>query len=108
MSEVVDNSFLSIDRVIHEPARLLILTILSRVAAAEFTFLVSATGLSKGNLSSHLSKLEDAGYVSQTKTFRGKMPLTTVSITKEGSEKLKRYMKQMQSIIKRGPREALA
>jgi len=108
MSEAVDTGVLSIDRVIHEPARLLILTILSRVAGAEFKFLETATGLSKGNLSSHLSKLEDTGYVTQVKSFRGKTPLTTVSITRQGAEKLKKYQKQMQLIIKRGVREALA
>ncbi|HEU5401511.1 MAG TPA: transcriptional regulator [Terriglobales bacterium] len=108
MSESLDTGVLSVDRVIHEPARLLILTILSRVAGAEFKFLETATGLSKGNLSSHLSKLEDTGYVNQAKSFRGKIPLTTVSITREGSEKLKKYQKQMQLIIKRGLRQELA
>jgi DNA-binding transcriptional ArsR family regulator len=105
MNQGTETDILRVDRVIHEPARLLILTILSRVAAAEFKFLETASGLSKGNLSSHLSKLEDEGYVIQTKSFRGKIPLTTVAITKEGTGRLKEYQKQMRRLIERGLRE---
>ena len=65
-----------LDRLIHEPARLLIVTILSSVESADFLFLQRETGLTKGNLSAHLSKLEDAGYVKIQKTFKGKLPLT--------------------------------
>jgi DNA-binding transcriptional ArsR family regulator len=90
---------LAIDRVIHEPARLLILTVLSKVAAAEFRFLETTTGLTKGNLSSHLSKLEIAGYVVPTKSFRGKIPVTTISITKLGAKKLKEYQGKIRSLM---------
>ena len=65
-----------VDRLIHEPARLMIITILSTVESADFLFLERETGLTKGNLSSHLSKLESAGYVEIEKTYRGKIPLT--------------------------------
>jgi len=62
-----------VDRLIHEPARLLIVTILASVASADFLFLQRETGLTKGNLSAHLSKLEEARYVKIEKTFKGKL-----------------------------------
>lgn len=89
----------AIDRVVHEPARLVILTVLSRLKASDFKFLEKATGLSKGNLSSHLSKLEMAGYVAQSKSFRGKIPVTNISITKQGAQSLKAYQRQMKNLI---------
>ncbi len=69
-----------LDRLIHEPARLLIVTILSGVVSADFLFLQHETGLTKGNLSAHLSKLEEAGYVKIEKTFKGKLPLTVCKV----------------------------
>lgn len=89
-----------IDRIVHEPARLLILTILSAVTDAEFKYLQNATELSKGNLSSHLSKLEAAGYIEQTKSFRGKVPVTTVVITKQGLKSLKQYRTRMTALLR--------
>jgi DNA-binding MarR family transcriptional regulator len=89
-----------IDRIVHEPARLVILTILSAVADAEFKYLQNATGLSKGNLSSHLSKLEGACYIEQTKSFRGKVPVTTVAITKQGLKSLKQYRTRMTALLR--------
>ena len=70
---------LVLDRLVHEPGRLAILTVLSSVADADFTFLQRATGLTKGNLSSHLAKLEDAGLVAIEKRFIRKKPNTSVS-----------------------------
>ena len=72
---------LLLDRLIHEPARLAILTVLSSVEDADFTFLQRTTGLTKGNLSSHLTKLETAGLVQINKTFVGKRPNTKVALT---------------------------
>ena len=71
-------SLTELDRLIHEPARLLIVTILSTVESADFLFLERETELTKGNLSAHLSKLEEAGYVNIEKTYKGKLPLTVV------------------------------
>lgn len=82
-----------IDRVIHEPARLMIVALLSAVVEADFQYLHQATGLTKGNLSVHLSKLEEAGYVSIAKSFRGKYPLTICRLTDKGKEGLAMYRK---------------
>jgi DNA-binding MarR family transcriptional regulator len=92
-------SVTELDRLIHEPARLLIVTILSTVASADFLFLQRETGLTKGNLSAHLSKLEEAGYVKIEKTFKGKLPLTVCSLTADGQKALAQYRRQMQDFI---------
>lgn len=91
----------SLDRLIHEPARLLIVTILSSVASADFLFLQRETGLTRGNLSAHLSKLEEAGYVQIEKTFKGKLPLTICKLTFAGQKALKTYRRQLQSFMER-------
>ena len=89
----------TLDRLIHEPARLLIVTILASVASADFLFLQRETGLTKGNLSAHLSKLEEAGYVQIEKTFKGKLPLTICKLTGAGKSALKAYRQQLQEFI---------
>jgi DNA-binding transcriptional ArsR family regulator len=76
----------SLDRLVHEPARLAILTVLSACASADFLFLQGATGLTKGNLSSHLAKLEAAGLVQIDKRFVGKRPNTLVRLTRDGRD----------------------
>jgi DNA-binding transcriptional ArsR family regulator len=88
-----------LDRLIHEPARLLIVTILASVVSADFLFLQRETGLTKGNLSAHLSKLEDAGYVKIEKTFKGKLPLTVCKLTSSGKKALIQYRQQLQEFI---------
>lgn len=92
-------SLTELDRLIHEPARLLIVTILSSVESADFLFLQRETGLTKGNLSAHLSKLEEAGYTNINKTFKGKLPLTVCKLTKTGQQAFDRYRDQMQYFI---------
>jgi DNA-binding MarR family transcriptional regulator len=82
------------DRLIHEPARLAIMAVLSACESADFTYLLNSTGLSKGNLSAHLTKLEEAGYVAITKSFRGKFPNTTCSLTKPGRKAFHAYRRQ--------------
>ena len=82
------------DRLIHEPSRLAIMAVLSACESADFTFLLNATGLSKGNLSAHLSKLRDAGYVNITKGFKGNYPHTTCALTKDGRRAFDAYRKQ--------------
>jgi DNA-binding transcriptional ArsR family regulator len=88
-----------LDRLIHEPARLLIVTILSSVVSADFLFLQRETGLTKGNLSAHLSKLEEAGYVKIEKTFKGKLPLTICRLTSSGKKALIQYRQQLQEFM---------
>ena len=80
-----------VDRVVHEPARLAILTVLDACRDADFRLLMSATGLPPGNLSSHLTKLEDAGLIEITKTFRGKRPYTQVRVLPTGRDALRRH-----------------
>jgi DNA-binding transcriptional ArsR family regulator len=88
-----------LDRLIHEPARLLIVTILSTVASADFLFLQRETGLTKGNLSAHLSKLEEAGYVKIEKTFKGKLPLTVCKLSAAGKKALVQYRQQLRNFM---------
>jgi DNA-binding transcriptional ArsR family regulator len=73
-----------LDRTIHEPTRLAILTVLASCASADFLFLQRATGVTKGNLSSHLTKLEEAGLVEIEKRFVEKRPNTLVRLTEAG------------------------
>lgn len=94
-------SVTDLDRLIHEPARLLIVTILSAAASADFLFLQRETGLTRGNLSAHLSKLEEAGYVKIEKTFKGKLPLTVCKLTATGQKALKQYRQQLQEFIQK-------
>ena len=92
-------SVTELNRLVHEPARLLILTILSPVASADFLFLQRETGLTKGNLSAHLSKLEEAGYIKIEKTFKGKLPLTVCELTAAGKKALAQYRQQLQEFM---------
>jgi DNA-binding MarR family transcriptional regulator len=92
-----------IDRVVHEPARLLILSYLYVVESADFLFLLRQTNLTKGNLSSHLIKLEKAGYVNIEKKFTGKIPRTLLSLTKEGRKAFHEYSQRMKRIFKELP-----
>jgi DNA-binding transcriptional ArsR family regulator len=86
------------DRLVHEPARLAILTALSACDKADFVFLRSLTGLTKGNLSSHLAKLEQAGLVEIEKTFEGRQPITYVALSGEGRQVLKAYWKRFDQV----------
>jgi len=89
-----------LDRLVHEPARLSILTALSACKSADFLFLQRLTGLSKGNLSSHLSKLEEGGLVAIDKTFEGKIPKTTITLTAEGRKQLAHHWNDLERIRK--------
>ena len=86
----------ALNRLVHEPSRLAILTALSACDKADFLFLLNITGLTKGNLSSHLSKLEQAGLVAIEKKFEGKQPITYAMLTGEGKEALKEYWKRFE------------
>ncbi|WP_298404640.1 transcriptional regulator [uncultured Chloroflexus sp.] len=85
--------------VIHEPARLMIVALLYTVDSADFLFLQRETGLSKGNLSVHLAKLEQAGYVRIEKTYRGKSPLTLCSLTETGKEAFQYYWCSLHHLV---------
>jgi DNA-binding MarR family transcriptional regulator len=100
MSQLAEE--LVLDRLIHEPGRLAILTVLSSVTDADFVFLQRATGLTKGNLSSHLSKLEDAGLVAIEKRFVRKKPNTNVALTAEGRQRIDAHWKQLERLKQLG------
>jgi DNA-binding MarR family transcriptional regulator len=85
----------SVDRLIHEPARLAIMTNLFVVESANATYLLQQTGLTWGNLGSHLNKLEEAGYVAVAKGYQGRKPETTVSLTEQGRSALVQYRERL-------------
>ena len=93
-----EGSELVLDRLIHEPARLAILTMLSSVATADFVFLQRSTGLTQGNLSSHLTKLEKAGLVRIEKSFVGKRPNTSASLTPLGKQRTAAHWEQLERL----------
>lgn len=88
-----------LDRVIHEPARLLLMALLSSVESADFLFLLKESGLTKGNLSVHLSRLEEAGYLRVEKSFRGKIPHTEFRLTPKGKSAFDQYRKSLGPIV---------
>lgn len=90
---------LKVDRLIHEPARFLIMANLYIVESADFLFLMNQTALTFGNLSSHMSKLEKAGYISVKKQFLDKKPHTMLSLTKKGRKALEEYKKKMKEML---------
>ena len=92
-------TLVDIDQVIHAPARLTVLTYLYVVESVDFRFLKNVTGLTWGNLSSHVSKLEEAGYVAVEKEFRGKKPHTMLHLTDEGRAAFRAYKHSMQQVL---------
>ena len=88
-----------IDRIVHEPTRLMILAHLYIVESADFVFLLRQTGLTWGNLSSHLSKLESAGYVDIVKEFKGKKPHTMLRLTGKGRSAFQQYRQSMKQVL---------
>lgn len=88
-----------LDRLVHEPARFMILAHLYVVESADFLFIMRQTGLTYGNLSSHLSKLEVAGYVAVRKEFTGKKPHTLLEITPKGRAALLDYQRSMRQML---------
>ncbi|MFZ2259815.1 ArsR family transcriptional regulator [Luteococcus japonicus] len=97
-SDEVSTPDFAVDRLVHEPARLGILSVLEGQKEADFQFLQTVLGLTKGNLSSHLSKLEAAGLIRVTKVFQGKLPRTMQEITPAGRAALERHWEQMDAI----------
>ena len=87
------------DKIVHEPARLMLLSILSVLDQADFVSLHHLTGLTRGNLSTHMSRLEEAGYVQVEKTFVDRRPVTGLSITPEGRAALVAYRDKMRRFL---------
>ena len=88
-----------LDRLIHEPARLTIMLILDGVSEADFLYLQREGGFTQGNLSGHLTKLQDAGYVEIEKKFKGKVPLTVCRLTSDGKTAYTRYSERMRALF---------
>ena len=88
-----------LNRIIHEPARLLIMAHLAAVREADFRYLLYKTKLSRGNLSVQLKNLEEAGYLEIEKLFVGRVPRTVASLTDEGQKALKRYKDDLKSLL---------
>jgi len=88
-----------IDRLIHEPSRYMLMAYLYVVEVADFLFLLRQTGMTWGNLSTHLSKLETAGYVVMEKEFLGKKPHTTIRLTEQGRNAFEEYRGNMKRVL---------
>jgi DNA-binding MarR family transcriptional regulator len=89
-----------LDRLIHEPARLSVMALLYVIDSADFTFLMNQTGLTWGNLSAHLSKLEEAGYLEVEKSFKGRRPNTSLRLTPKGRQAFQEYTRKMKQFLK--------
>lgn len=89
-----------LDKLIHEPARLSVMACLALVEEVDFVFLQSQTGMTGGNLSTHIKKLEQAGYLTIQKAFVGARPRTTLQITDAGRDAFERYTQSMNTILK--------
>lgn len=89
----------NLDKLIHEPARLAILMLLYVVDRADFIYIKTQTNLTKGNLSAHLGKLEDAGYVEIEKTYEGKVPRTLCQLSEVGRAKFQVYLVEMKEVL---------
>ena len=98
MTDIAREPF-ELDRLVHEPARLVLVSNLYIVEEADFVFLSRQTGLTAGNISSHMSRLEQAGYVRIDKTIVGKKPRTTYALTDEGRSAFERYRQQVQGLF---------
>lgn len=94
-----DLDALGFDRLIHEPARLVLVTNLYVVDEADFVYLAGRTGLTAGNISSHMTRLENAGYVAISKTFVGKRPRTVYALTTTGRAAFERYRKTVGDLL---------
>jgi DNA-binding MarR family transcriptional regulator len=88
-----------LDRLLHEPARLLIMAHLYVLGAADFLFLLRRTGLTKGNLSSHVRKLEEAGLLEVEKKFVDRYPVTAFHLTARGKSAFEEYRQTILQVL---------
>jgi len=104
MSDIKGNpsiaSLTELDRVVHEPARLAVMALLYVIDSADFTFLMNQTGLTWGNLSAHMSKLEEAGYIEVEKSFKGRRPNTSLRLSTRGRTAFREYVRKMKQVFK--------
>jgi DNA-binding MarR family transcriptional regulator len=88
-----------IDRLVHEPARMAVMSLLYVLESADFIFLMNQTGLTWGNLSAHISKLEEVGYIEVKKGYKGKRPNTSLRLTDKGRQAFRQYALQMKQVF---------
>ena len=88
-----------IDRLVHEPARFQVMALLYVIESADFTFIMGQLGLTWGNLSAHVTKLEEGGYVAVEKGFKGKRPQTMLSLTRQGRKAFQTYRQTMKQML---------
>ena len=93
---------MEIDKIVHEPARLRIMMILTGIEQADFNFLLTTLSLTRGNLSRHMEKLESAGYLKVKKSFKGKIPNTSYQLTQKGSKALAQYWDNLDAVRRLG------
>jgi DNA-binding MarR family transcriptional regulator len=93
------SSLAEIDRLVHEPARLMVMASLYVVESADYTYLMRQADITWGNLSAHISKLEEAGYIEIEKTYRGKRPYTLLRMSEQGRKVFREYVRRMKGII---------
>lgn len=89
----------AVDRLLHEPSRLIVMALLYPLDSADFLYLVRETGLTRGNLSAHISRLEEAGYVAVEKGYRGRIPQTTYSLTDDGRTAYRDYRERLKRAV---------
>ena len=92
--------FQKLDRVIHEKGRMAIMSLLAATPEVSFTDMRDTLGMTDGNLTTHIKHLQKAGYLGVTKSFRGKRPLTTLSLTEEGRSAFREYIDALEKIVK--------
>ncbi len=97
-SKQVNRIHNSINRVVHEPVRLAILKILASVKEVDFNFLLTTLGVTKGNLATHINKLETSGLIEVKKEFRGKVPHTSYRITRTGRRQFQKYWENLREL----------
>lgn len=95
----MNNQLPNFDKTIHDPTRLKLLAYLNAANQADFMYLQRTLELTKGNLSSHITKLESVGFVQVIKTYKGKIPLTIVEITERGRAAFKKYKNDMKTLL---------
>lgn len=93
--------FRELDPLLHSQLRLAVISLLMSVDSAEFTFIKEKTNATAGNLSVQIDKLSEAGYISVEKSFRGKKPLTTCKITRQGVKAFEEYVNNLKDYIKK-------
>ena len=93
------SDIINLDRLIHSPARLAIITYLSVVEEGDAVYLLNQTGLTWGNLSANITRLQEAGYIAVNKVFENKKPHTIINLTNKGRKAFREYQNKMDALL---------